>query len=338
MMERDRSLAKSRDAIEARAADFLQRRYLLRWTAADQADLDDWLDEDTAHRVAFLRLEAGAASVAKLSDLSPPRLYRMLERWRRRLLAPFMVAAGFASIMAAAYVVLPYLLVPADRTFSTDIGGRAVIRFGDGTVVEFNTDTAVRYRMTTAERTVWLDRGEAYFHVAHDAVHPFTVIVGNRRVTDLGTEFLVRREGKNLEVVLLKGRAAVSAGTQTAMLNPGDEMFATPFTTTLARKSQQELADETAWRKGLLVFRQTKLVDAIGEVNRYSKAKLVIDDPTVANMTIGGAFETDSLAGFLEAMQLVLKLNVAYRGKDIVLSQALNEQKHRRTEKETQGR
>jgi transmembrane sensor len=339
MTEPDRSLAKSRDAIEARAADFLQRRYLMRWTAGDQAELDDWLDEDTAHRVAFLRLEAGAASVARLSDLGPPWFNRMLERWRLRLQAPFLAAAGFAGIVAAAYVASPYLLMPADRAFTTDVGGRAVIKFGDRSEVELNTDTAVRYRMTTAERTVWLDRGEAWFHVAHDAAHPFTVIAGNRRITDLGTEFLVRRGSKNLEVALLKGRAAVSAeGAQTAMLAPGDELFATPFATALTHKSQQELADETAWRKGFLLFHRTKLVDAIGEVNRYSKAKLVIRDPVVANMTIGGAFETDSLAGFLEAMQSVLKLNVAYSGTDIVLSRAPNEQKHTRTEKETHSR
>jgi transmembrane sensor len=254
-------------------------------------------------------------------------------------MAPFLTAAGLAAIAVAVYVALPYLLTPADRAFTTDVGGRALIKFSDGTEVELNTDSAVRYRMTTAERTVWLDRGEAYFHVAHDASHPFMVIAGNRRIIDLGTEFLVRRESKGLEVALLKGRAALSAeGTQTAMLTPGDEVFATPFASALTHKTQQELADETAWRKGILVFRQTKLADAVSEVNRYSKTKLVITDPAVANMTIGGAFKTDSLAGFLQAMQTVLKLKLAYRGTDIMLARMPDEPTSTRTERETHGR
>ena len=44
--------------IEALAADWLARRDGPAWSHADQAALDAWLDTDTLHRVAFLRLQA----------------------------------------------------------------------------------------------------------------------------------------------------------------------------------------------------------------------------------------------------------------------------------------
>ena len=75
--------------------------------------------------------------------------------------------------------------------FSTEVGGHETVTFSDGTRIELNTNTVLRARMTTAQRTVWLDKGEAYFQVKHDPAHPLTVIAGHR-VTDLGTEFLVR--------------------------------------------------------------------------------------------------------------------------------------------------
>ena len=44
-----------------------------------------------------------------------------------------------------------------------------LVSFADGTRIELNTDTVLRARMTTSERTVWLDQGEAYFQVKHDS-------------------------------------------------------------------------------------------------------------------------------------------------------------------------
>ena len=44
--------------IEEIAAAWLARRDGDGWSAADQAALTDWLDASTAHRVAYIRLEA----------------------------------------------------------------------------------------------------------------------------------------------------------------------------------------------------------------------------------------------------------------------------------------
>ncbi|HEX5775835.1 MAG TPA: DUF4880 domain-containing protein, partial [Caulobacteraceae bacterium] len=44
--------------IEERAAAWLARRDGDAWSDADQQALAAWLDEDMAHRVAFLRLES----------------------------------------------------------------------------------------------------------------------------------------------------------------------------------------------------------------------------------------------------------------------------------------
>ena len=173
-----------------------------------------------------------------------------------------------------------------DRVYSTDVGGPSLIDLSDGTQMALNTDTALRFRMTNEERTVWLEKGEAWFHVAHDAAHPFTVIVGKHRITDLGTEFLVRSDTGRFEVALVKGRAALSTGgahSQIAMLTPGDEVVATPASTSFTRKTPDELADELAWQHGVLKFRHTRLADAVAEFNRYNTTKLVIADPSIAD-------------------------------------------------------
>lgn len=332
MSERQNTAAAETSAqIEAKAAEFFQRRRFARWTDADQAQLETWLDESTLHRVTFLRLETHATHIERLADLRPPRLSRAPRMPGLRVLVPVFAAAAALSLLAYfGLSAAEYYFQPSDRVYSTEIGGRATLSFADKTEMELNTNTVVRYRMTTSERTVWLERGEAYFRVAHDAEHPFTVIAGNHRVTDLGTEFLVRRSADELKVALVKGRAELEtegARPQVAMLSPGDEAVATQSSLTFAKKTPQELAEELAWQRGILIFHHTRLADAVGEFNRYYRTKIVIDDPEVARMPIGGEFRIDNVDEFLRTMQVVLKVQIGHAGGDILISREASETK-----------
>ncbi len=311
------------DAIEARAVDFLQRRRLSRWGDEDRAELDAWLNESTSHRVAWLRHEAGEALIERVAESRPSETARS-SFFPRRTLIPAL-AASLALAAGLGLLAARQLLTPADHVYSTEVGGRATIEFSDGTQMALNTDTLLRVRMTASERTVWLEKGEAFFRVAHDPENPFSVIVGRRRITDLGTEFLVRDTPDHFEVALIKGRAQFSAdGTraQVATLTPGDDVVATGGATSFSKKTPQELEDELTWRQGVLKFRHTRLGDAVKEFNRYYRTKLVIDDPAVANMAIGGDFRIAGINEFLQAMQDVLGLKVERAGDNILIAAA----------------
>jgi transmembrane sensor len=314
------------DAISKRAADFLGQRRFGNWTDTDQIELDRWLAESTLHYVAWLRLKgiaarAEALAVLNTSERRPVAPDAGAKFHYRRFVLPLLAAA---SILLAATFGGPFvasLLQPPDRTDSTDIGGRTLLSFSDRTQIELNTDTAVRLRMTTRERTVWLEKGEAWFHVAHDVAHPFTVIVGKHRITDLGTEFLIHRAADNVDVILLNGRAALSTdGMQTATLNPGEEAIATPVSLSVVRRTPQQIADELAWRQGMLVFRKTPLTEVVKEFNRYNTTKLVIADPSIANVQIVAKLRADDYESFLELAENALKLRVEREGSVVLIS------------------
>jgi transmembrane sensor len=321
------------DVIAQRAAVFFQRRRFWTWSDADQAELDAWIAESDFHQVAWLRLEGSIAHVDKLAALRPPRLdVPRAGGARRRFVLPLLVAA---SIVVVATLAIPFvrdLMQPPDRVFATNVGGRALLKFADGTQIELNTDTAVRYRMTTQERTVWLDKGEAYFRVAHNAANPFAVVAEGRRITDLGTEFLVRHDAGSLDIALVKGRAQLASensGVSIAMLAPGDEAVATPTSTTIVKKTQKQLADELGWQRGVLVFRNTTLADAVREFNRYNEIKLVIADPSIAGLKFSAEIKTDHYEDFLQLAQMVLRLRVDREGNDILISRGQREKTRR---------
>ena len=306
--------------IEARAAAWVRRRHFWDWSAEDQASLDIWLAESISHRVAYWRMESGFARTEKLVALREP--VAEAREPARRFPVLMGIAAAAALIAMVGIAATRFVLHPQDRTYSTPVGGHEKIVFADGTKVELNTDTVIRARMTTESRIVWLEKGEAYFQVKHDGAHPFMVMVGERRVTDLGTAFLVRRDESRMELAVVQGRVRFDAGSarQPSMLTPGDVVTASGNTVFEARKSGADLQNELGWRRGVLVFDNTTLAIAAEEFNRYNRQKIVITDPAAARLAMVGTFPIHDVAAFTDAAEDIFKLRVENRGSEIVIS------------------
>lgn len=314
------------ESIEARAAHWLRKSELGDWREEDDAALNAWLGESMNHSVAYWRLKAAWKRAERITAIQPAVEAKAAPQPRRPYW-PFLLGAA-ASIAAAILVVigLPLLQSKQDvQSYATEVGGHETVTFSDGTRIELNTDTAVRARMTTAERIVWLDKGEAYFQVKHDAAHPLTVFVAGHRVTDLGTEFLVRDDANYLEVALLKGRARIEnakapKSAQPVTLTPGDVALATTDAMSVTKMDTRDLQSQLGWRRGVLVFNHTTLGDAVAELNRYNRQKLVVADPAAARLQINGTFPAGNAELFGRVAEVVLKLHVENRGGEIVIS------------------
>lgn len=321
----DGVVASAARDIEAQAAQWIERRDFGGWTDADAAELDRWLDQSLTHRVAFDRLDLGWQQADRLTALRFGTPFQRTPSVKARP-KPFfrslaVAAAGSAIAFAGWYAT------SAERftTYATSIGGREIVRLSDGSQIELNTDTAIRIADREDRREVWLDHGEAFFQVVHDAAHPFTVNAGDRRLVDLGTKFSVRRESQNLRVAVSEGgvRLETGKGQQTSepvVLTSGQIATATPFGFSVRRESGPRLKDELAWRNGVLVFHRTRMAAAVATFNRYNRSQIVVDDPVIANLEIGGTFPTTDVDGFAEVSRDVLHLRVVKDGNTIRIS------------------
>jgi len=314
------SPARALSEIEAEAAAWVRRRNFWDFSAEDQAALDAWLAESISHRVAYWRMESGFARTEKLVALRDPKSEAAFAGRR------FPVLMGIAAALALFAVIglgaRQFVMHPQDRVYSTPVGGHERIAFADGTKIELNTDTVLRARMTTDRRMIWLEKGEAYFQVKHDPAHPFTVMVGDRRVTDLGTAFLVRRDESRMELAVVQGRVRFDTGTarRPDTLTSGDVLTASGSTVSEAKRSKSALENELGWRRGVLVFDNTTLAIAAEEFNRYNRQKIIITDPAAARLAMVGTFPIHDVAAFTDAAQDVFKLRVENRGSEIVIS------------------
>lgn len=311
------------DMIETQAAEWLAQRDGAGWTDERQQALDAWLNESTAHRVAYLRLAGAWERADRLSVLRRARPeFRPLPRWSmQRLAAGVVLAVAAGSIWWGTRAVLDE---GGDR-FSTVVGARQVVALADGSQVTLNTDTRLRADVGRGGRAVWLEQGEAYFEVAHDATRPFVVHVAGRRVTVLGTHFSVRRIGSKVQVVVAEGRVGVDpesapAGTSPTLVDADHVAVADAKSVLVVAREAGKIHNDLSWRQGKLVFEQTTLADAAAEFNRYGRKQLVIADAATAEIRIGGSFDANNADGFATLLRQGFGLVVHDDGKVIRIS------------------
>lgn len=313
--------------IEEIAARWLQRREQADWTARDQAELDAWLNQDAENKVAYWRLEYGWRKVNRLAALQSPSATSHRSRkspfrhvWRRIALA----ATSIAGIAACFIMVSTSTDFWKHRTYETDVGAHETVSLSDGSKVELNTGTLVRTAVNSKGREVWLEKGEAYFEVAHDQSRPFIVHAGDRTITVLGTKFSVWREGDRVNVSVVEGRVRVddtSARAEPAVVTKGDVVVAHGASNLIARKSVDEVNTALSWRQGVLRFDQSTLADAAAEFNRYNHKQLVVSGPRIAQIRIGGSFDPSNVDAFARLLHQAYGLKVEEAGSEIKISE-----------------
>ncbi len=299
--------------INSDAATWLVRAHSEGWCEEDRKALDDWLAQSAAHRAAYWRLKAVYAETSRLQALRKPQ--RGGGEKPRKSAIPFLAATAAALVIAGVIGAATIdFAPPPSETYSTQIGGSKTLALRDGTRIELNTATSVRVLLTAKQRTVWLDKGEAFFKVAHDEARPFVVMAAGHRVTDIGTEFLVRHDPARLEVAVVEGKVGFDSSDPASRAQPlqlaaGDVLVATPHAITVRARPREDLANELGWRRGMLIFHHTTLADAAAEFNRYNSHQLVVGDEA-ASLTINGAFPKNDVMAFIRLTQAVLGLHV----------------------------
>ncbi|HTO42183.1 MAG TPA: FecR domain-containing protein [Rhizomicrobium sp.] len=316
--------------VETEAAEWFQRRQFWAWSTEDQQKLDAWLAQSLAHSVAFWRLEAGFKGTDRLTALRLPRFGDVKTAPARswsHLLFRAVAAAVLLGVLGtgAVFALRSADPAPIELVYATDIGGSKQIKLADGSSIELNTNTQVRVAISAAQRLITLERGEAYFQVAHDKARPFVVIAGNRRITDLGTKFVVRRGAEHLEIAVTQGRVRLEASDDARAFAPvelieGEVVIANDKQILVKTKPEKKLAQDLSWRHGVLIFDHTTLGHAAREFNRYNAAKLIVEDPHVASLTIDGTFRSNNVEMFAHAAKDLLGLKIEPRGPDMVIS------------------
>jgi transmembrane sensor len=311
----------SADETELLAAQWLARQD--RGLTAEEADaLDLWLNASSLNVVAFLRLKASWRRADRLAAL---KSHSITASPRGSMVWQGLLAAACLLVLLAGGTRLywPKPPEPPPQAYATAVGQRQELLLADGTRVELNTNTRVLASVTATRRTVTLEEGEAYFDVVHDALRPFVVYAGNRRITDLGTKFSVFRNGDDVRVTVREGRVKVEILGQLAgapvVTEGGHQLVTKGGETLVLTKPDIDIANELSWRGGMLVFNQQSLAEAADQFNRYNSHQIIVEG-SARNIRIGGSFKADNVDVFVLLLHRGFGLSVNNQGDRIVIS------------------
>lgn len=261
--------------------------------------------------------EAGAVPyAAKNSDVTAARPSRFSLRWR---------AVAASLVLAAAVGSLWHFSKDGSGSYRTRVGAISTVPLPDGSRITLNTNSQIHVALNPTERRIELDHGEAFFEVAHDATRPFIVEIADKRVIAVGTKFSIRREDRDIRVLVTEGRVRIerigdSTRTPQTQLAAGSEARTAQTAVMIDQPAPAEVDQLLSWRTGYITFRDTTLADAVADFNRYSDRKIVVEDPEIAGIRIGGNFRPDNVDAFLSLIQSGFPVHVEQQSDRIILT------------------
>lgn len=347
--------------IEIAAAAWFAEREAEGWTVERQNELDAWLEQSTAHRIAFLRVseawkrfgdldaptmnrtpgaipdrggwvwcslpqDAERSLSGERVDVhqNPPLEVRRTVAFASRALSPRIWRSSAAAVtlaVLAAIGLTSWYVAHQSTSYRTEVGQIRSVPLEDGSHVTLDTGSRIEVAVRADERRIDLIGGDAYFEVAKDPARPFVVSVERARVVAVGTQFYVERDDNGFIVLVTEGKIRLERPAESPQeVSAGSEARLDSSGLRMSHPTDTEVEETLGWRNGYLLFRDTSLVEAVAKFNRYTHKKMLIEDPSIAGIRIGGHFRLDDVQGFLWLLKSGFPINVDERGDRIVLT------------------
>lgn len=218
-------------------------------------------------------------------------------------------------------LIYNHLWVPYGKTFQ--------LRLSDGTKVRLNAGTSISYPekfLQEGERKVFI-KGEAFFEVAKDSLHPFIVDTDKMAVKVLGTTFNVSSypDDTNVTAVLVEG--AVHVYDEEAGSSSQNSKFLQPGQKAEWNENSENISIEevdpsiyTAWTTGKIVFRNTPFKDIRKILERHYNVKIHNNDTVLDKKTYNATFDVESINQVLATFNESYPINYTIKNDEVIIN------------------
>lgn len=310
------------------------------------ADINRWIEESPENARMLFELErlSDLASVsADRSDIEMRKkmvLNRIMQSIageeageaarrhasRRRKRAIWIGAAAAAAILAFV-MILPMFNRPAEGEaieYATIASANEPIDtvLPDGTHVWLNKHATLKYDKNFAQNRALQLSGEAYFEVAHDSLHPFTVDGSYLDVTVLGTKFTFNSAmGRGVSFVsLIQGSVKVkeSAGEGCFVLSPGQRATYDPAEKILKVQDDNSAELDAVWHDNNIPFSNASVRDIAKVLERLYETPVHVSASVDSEATYSGVtMRYDCIDTTLSIMANTLPIKYSIRDGEV---------------------
>ena len=294
--------------------DAQQQAELAAWLVADALHAQEYAQLQETHR-AVRRIPAQVAARWTVPPATPaPAPAAPRPHWLRAL--PYAAAAMLLlSVGAGGY---QWWRQPTfSQSYATMRGQRLAVSLPDGSSMQLDTATQLQVTLYRQRREVRLAQGEALFQVQSKQGQPFDVLSGPLKVTVVGTQFSVRNTLKHdgsLRVAVQHGHVRVAGAGQDLVDLRAGQGVSGDASGRLSAVASLAPGSVAPWRDGRITFDNVPLGAALAEFERYGDTGLLVRDPAVARLRIGGSFSLTQLDRFAAALPQLLPVQLVRTG------------------------
>jgi ferric-dicitrate binding protein FerR (iron transport regulator) len=297
-----------------------------RISSNDLVDLENWIKASKENRDYFLQLKNIAEITANHHKIDTERahlnvLARISEQSQKTKYLHFIQKAAAILLIP---VILGSIIWNISNTKKTNsyettynevfaaYGTRSAINLSDGSKVWLNSGSSLRYplKFSSNQRKVFL-KGEAYFEVQSDKMHPFVVETQNISVKATGTNFNVAafENRSSVEVTLLTGKVTVNKTSENSSRKILAEMkpnqhYKYDFKTNASKLTDQDVSKFVAWKDGKLIFRNDPLSLVVQKISQLYNVEIELQGKELQEYRYRATFEEESLNEILKLLKL----------------------------------
>jgi transmembrane sensor len=182
----------------------------------------------------------------------------------------------------AAIVVAIFFKMPGNGSAITtkawqelaSAGSSKKILLEDGSVVWLAPNSSVKvYTNFLKKRITVLDKGSAFFSVAKDAEHPFTIGVNRQLVTVVGTAFTIHKlDSVDLQLTVKEGKVALNNPGGIQLVTAGQQVITAQANTGLVQVIDPGAADW--WLHQQMRLQNITLIELLNRIETFYQVKL----------------------------------------------------------------
>lgn len=209
---------------------------------------------------------------------------------------------------------------PIVAHYETARGQQRDVTLADGSMLHLNGATSLDVTLGSDRRQASLNRGEAYFDIAHEPRRPFIVHAGASATQVLGTAFDVDLARGEVKLAVYRGRVrfgGIAAGGPSVEVPAG---WRSRFQGGIARAPTRFDATQQDWRQDWVDTDDMRLIDLIDALNRRGGPMIADPPPALGDIALSGRFKLDNPQQLLGAIGTAYGFTVVQDGARLRLA------------------
>ncbi|MFD1770485.1 FecR family protein [Sphingobacterium suaedae] len=305
----------------------------------DKQIIEDWLDKERFEKKELKKADEKVGNdvfirIQAILD-AQERVPNGKTRWFSKPIR-FATAAALLVVFTGTYLLLRRSPTSISRNQSEHVsvldsivtrpGQRVKAVLPDSSILYLHGNSKIRYAINlnaTAERKIFLDKGEAFFEVTHRPEQPFVVATSMGTNKVLGTSFNIklRDDHGHYQLSVNKGTVAFASsshGNFRKIVSRGHLLTYDADNSAIeVRTASTE--DLSSWKDNVLIFSNNNWFQVKEKLETWFGVDLHFAGPISQNHYFTARFEKPTLAKVLKGLQHINAFQYHVKGKEVFI-------------------